>query len=33
MNADGSFSNPDGLADGDKAKEEFRTPVDPLLDR
>src|SRR5260370_41540531 len=33
MNADGSFSNPDGFADGDKAKEEIRTLVDPLLDR
>lgn len=33
MNADGSFSDPDGFADGDKAKEEIRALVDPLLDR
>jgi hypothetical protein len=33
MNADGSFSDPDGFADGARAEEEVRTPVDPLLDR
>jgi aromatic O-demethylase, cytochrome P450 subunit len=33
VNAGGSFSDPDGFADGDKAKEEIRALVDPLLDR
>lgn len=33
MTADGEFANPEGFLDGDRAKEEIKAAVDPLIDR